>query len=224
MSAMTSRVRRWTLPLAMLLAVAPAATARERPHTAAGCPSAVCGGAEDAPLVVHVRIANQSRLTPADVARVLDVAGRIWLPYRITLEPGAGDGAVTVVVTDGPTATTADSGGATVLGTTLFSEGHATPYIRLSVGAAEAAADACHGDGLPFAERPGAARSAILQRMLGVALAHELAHYLLDTAQHSAGGLLRADIRVTELVRPAAVHYPLTLDQQHRLCAARKRQ
>ena len=120
-----------------------------------------------------------------------------------------------------------DDGGhgerATVLGTTLFSEGHATPYIRLSVGAAEAAAAACHGDGLTFGERPSAARDAILQRMLGVALAHELAHYLLDTAQHSAGGLLRADIRVTELVRPTAIRYPLTLEQQHRLCAARKR-
>jgi hypothetical protein len=73
-------------------------------------------------------------------------------------------------------------------------------------------------DGRPFTSRPPDERNAIVVRMLGVALAHELAHYLLDTANHSAVGLLRATISVNDLASPRPDHLRLSTKQQQLIC------
>lgn len=186
------------------------------------CPSPALHdrGAEQ-PRVVHVRIYNQSRMSAPDVDQLLDVAAAIWAPNGIALERGADPDAVTVVLADRPTRATANGGGA-VLGTTLFTEGHATRLINLSVAAAETAADNANQPGLPFNARPSAQRNAMLVRMLGVALAHEMAHYLLDTTQHSRDGLLRAGLGVPDLIHPNVAHLALTPDQQRHLCNVRE--
>jgi hypothetical protein len=110
-------------------------------------------------------------------------------------------------------------GGPTVLGTTLFSKGHATPFIRLWLGAAEAVANGSDAEGQPFRMRPREERNSILLAIMGVALAHELAHYLLDTAHHSPGGLLRASLSVRELEHADPARLGLTVQQQRLICS-----
>ena len=54
--------------------------------------------------------------------------------------------------------------------------------------------------GRPFVTLPAALADMILGRALGRALAHEIGHYLLGTAEHSARGLMRAEIVPQELL------------------------
>jgi hypothetical protein len=159
----------------------------------------VCPPADPPPLrVVHVTVYNQAQMSVADIDRVFEVTNRVWAPYGVTLRRDAGPDAVAVVVSDRPVPTP-DGYKPYVLGTTLFSQGHATPYISVSRWAAEAFAEGTSENGMSFNTRPMDQRNAIVARILGVALAHEVAHYLLDTAYHSPTGLLKAGLGIREL-------------------------
>ena len=150
---------------------------------------------------------------------MFDTTNRIWLSYGVRIEPGGGADAVVVVVSDTPIRHTPY--GPTVLGTTLFVEGHATPNISLSLGSAEQLA-ASINMAPPFESRPSADRDEILLRMLGVALAHEIGHYLMDTERHSSSGLLQSAISTHDLQGEQLSHLGLTDDQQRRLCDGRQ--
>jgi hypothetical protein len=106
-----------------------------------------------------------------------------------------------------------------VLGTTMFVDGHANPYIHLWVGTAHALLDA--GSGWPLSSLTKIEHEASLRPMLGVALAHELGHFLLDTPNHAVGGLLQALLSVSDLRHPTIEHLGLSAAQQHALCLAR---
>ena len=54
--------------------------------------------------------------------------------------------------------------------------------------------------------------------MLGVAIAHELAHYLLNAKSHSAKGLLRANIPTYQLMDAYPQYLRLNVDQLTMLC------
>jgi hypothetical protein len=217
---MTIRHRAISLPLIALLIGAPAMTAAGPLRASVACQSPRDGDG-DGPRTIHVRVFNQSRLTLAEIQRLLEVADDIWRPYGITIEPGSNEEAVSVVLAARPTRAAAGNNAA-VLGTTLFAKGHATPYINLSLSAAEAAADDSNEGGVSFTARPREQRDAMLLRMLGVALAHEMAHYLLDTSEHSRAGLLREGLRVSELTHPVSAHLALSPEQLHHLCQVRE--
>jgi hypothetical protein len=57
--------------------------------------------------------------------------------------------------------------------------------------------------GFPLASLPDSLTTLVLARGLGRALAHEIGHYLLGTAQHRAHGLMRARFEPQELLAPA---------------------
>ena len=101
----------------------------------------------------------------------------------------------------------------------MFVEGHAKGNIRLSLDAAEGLAATANMTPT-FSERPLPQRDEVLVRMLGVALAHELGHYLLDTMQHSSGGLLQQILSVRDMQNVDLSHLGLTSDQQQRVCLA----
>jgi hypothetical protein len=170
--------------------------------------------------VLHVRVYNQTTLTSVGVEWMLEVANRLWSRYGVSLDlnPGAGD--LAIVLQSGSSSVLSDSQ-PMVLGTTLFSEGHATPYIRLSLKHSEAAAEDVQFSGPSFMERSETQRVAILTRILGVALAHELGHYLLDMAGHTRTGLLQKSLKPRDFVEANPAILALTIDQQHRLCPAR---
>ena len=184
------------------------------PQAPAPCPVA-CVAGRPQPRVVRLKVYNQSRLPQADVDALLDVANSIWIEYGVTLELSADADAIALVLTKDKSVAPASST-TVVLGTTLFTKGHATPYIKLSPGAAEAFAE--EEGGISFNAAPLDRRGAMLTRMLGIALAHELAHYLLDTAQHSTGGLLQPSLSIQEMAFPQAAHLKLTRKQQRLLC------
>jgi hypothetical protein len=58
-------------------------------------------------------------------------------------------------------------------------------------------------DGHPFDTLPTALADMLLARALGRALAHEIGHYLLGTAEHSAHGLMRASFAPQDLLEDA---------------------
>jgi hypothetical protein len=169
--------------------------------------------------VVGVKIYNQPAIGDAGINRIVETANRIWNPYGVSIEPSAESDAIAVVVARTASQVTSDYR-PKALGDTLFTDGHATPYIHLWPANAEALANASEMDGRTFTSRTRDEQHAILLQMLGVALAHELAHYLLDTSRHSAEGLLRQSIGVSELAFPNPGHLRLTT-QQRQLLAAR---
>lgn len=158
---------------------------------------------------------NQSQLSQASLASMLEVANRIWRPYGISIDGGPSADGVTVVVS--PSTLPSDPSGA-VLGTTLFAEGHATPYVRLWLGAAEIFAGDADADRIPFNRLPPEQHDAVLAQIMGVALAHELGHYLLDTARHSPRGLLRTRLRLHDVQDLDRADLSLTQEQQRLFC------
>ena len=210
---MTIRSGALGVSLAALLAASAAVLAAQN------CPPPVEHRADTCSLrTVSITMYNRTRMRQANLDGLLDVANQIWTPYGVSLQPGRGAGAVAVIVSDKQRLKTGDD--RVVLGTTLFNDGHATPYINLSLGAAEAFADSTSEDGVHFSARPAKQRDEILTRMLGVALAHELAHYLLDTGVHSSAGLLKAGLDMRQLSFSEPARLKLTPGQRRQLCPA----
>jgi hypothetical protein len=168
--------------------------------------------------VVRVKMYNQPRISGASLDQILDITNRIWNAYGVTVEPSTSANALAIVLSDRKHAAGTDSG-LWVLGDTIFASGHATPYIHLWMRNAEALAGGSEIGGLPFTMRSREERHAIVLQMMGVALAHELGHYLLDTTHHSAEGLLRESLSVSDLAHPNPAHLRLTDKQQRRLIA-----
>ena len=164
-------------------------------------------------LVVPITIYNQSQLSDGDIDAIVETANRLWQPYGVTLIPVSVHG-VAVIVADKPPREAQPH--PRVLGTTMFTNGHAEPYIHLWVGAAQALLDTAPR---PSSNMTDVERTASLRPVLGVAFAHELGHYLLDTPRH-AGGLLQPFPSVHDLLHPTIAHLGLTAQQQNNLCLA----
>lgn len=175
-----------------------------------------CESESAATKVIRLRTYNQTRLDDAVFGSILDVANSIWAPYGITVEAGTTADAVTVILSGGTLRGLAET--PIAVGDTLFTQGHATPYIHLWLGAAERLARGSDTSGLPFTSKPPLERDAVLVRMLGVALAHELGHYLLDTSNHSSGGLLRRTMTARELEEANPARFRLTRKQLQLMC------
>jgi len=229
---MTTRVHReigllkaftLTIPLIACLAVPLSAASSAANGTMPRClQCSDCGGDPAGPRVVGLRIYNQPPLRDASVNQILDITNRIWNPYGVRFKRSENADAITVVVSARAASGPADLR-PTVLGDTLFTSGHATPYIHLWPGNAEALATGSEIQGRPFMSLSLNERDIILVQMLGVALAHELAHYLLDTSHHSPAGLLRGIIGVDDLAFPNPAHLRLTHDQQQLICLNSRR-
>jgi hypothetical protein len=198
-----------TLPL---IAASPVPDQDSRPcHPCVEC-------TDDAgPRVVRLRMYNQTRLDESVFASILDVTNRIWSAYGVSVEATTSIDAISVVVSGGTMHGTVDAAPIPV-GDTLFTQGHATPYIHLWLGAAELLARSSEGDGQSFTMKPVVERDAVLLRMLGVALAHELGHYLLDTSHHSSAGLLQSTLAAREMEQPNPAHLRLSRKELQMMC------
>jgi hypothetical protein len=206
------------LALALTLVCPLAADGRQQTAAADRLPENECAGEEIAPRVVRVKIYNQSRMSARDIDAFVDVANRIWVAYGVSLQPQDDPDAVAVVLSN--RRDPRDEAGPIVLGTTLFAHGHATPYINLSLAAAQEVAAGADDGGPPFGTRPQVQQNAIVVRILGVALAHEMGHYLLDTATHSSAGLLKRGLPSNDMARAEPARLQLTAAQRHLLCPA----
>jgi hypothetical protein len=86
--------------------------------------------------------------------------------------------------------------------------GQVTYPIYVSLDAAERVV---RGSSPPYSS-PGLAGT-MLPRVAGRALAHELAHFLLNTRAHTSGGLLRARFTSDDFLAPALDGFTLTGEQ-----------
>jgi hypothetical protein len=197
--------------------------AQTAPQAPSNCPRCIeCADDAAGVRTVRVKVYNRSPMDQASLTALLDVTNRIWLPYGVRIEPVTDLDAIAVVVSEGQRAS-ASADVRAVLGETLFTRHHATPYIRLWLGAAEATADTTSTGGVPFRALRREEREAILRRMMGVALAHELAHYLLDTEKHSPRGLLRQVLTARDLQQPDLTRLELSWPQQALMCSTARR-
>src|SRR5262245_31373880 len=133
---------RFTLTIALVayLAVPLGAAFSVGDESSPRCPQcADCTGDAPTPRVVGLRIYNQPPLSEASVSRILAITNHIWSSYGVSFEASEKVDAITVVVS-GSAATASMDLRPAVLGDTLFTSGHATPYIHLWPGNATALA------------------------------------------------------------------------------------
>jgi hypothetical protein len=168
-------------------------------------------------VVLPMHLYNQSRLRPQDLDVIARIADEVWRRYRVRVvsaEPAAASLRVTVVARTSPQAGTQ---GPIVVASTVFVHGHATPTMYLWLGSAERLAARRPGE-RDFSELPRNLQNLLLSRMLGVSLAHEIGHYLLDSASHSARGLLRATLSTLQMIDPRLKDLGLDDQQVASLC------
>lgn len=214
---MAFRHRIVALPLVVVLTLPLIAASPVSDQSTIPCQPCVECTDDAGPRVVRLRMYNQTRLDESVFGNLLEVANRIWEPYGISVEATDSLDAITVVVSGGTMRGTVDAAPIAV-GDTLFTQGHATPYIHLWLGGAEVLARNSESEGQSFTMKPVAERDAILLRMLGVALAHELGHYLLDTSRHSSAGLLRQTMAAREMEQPNPAHLRLSRKELQMMC------
>jgi hypothetical protein len=206
------------VPLIVCAVMPSSAASDARDHASSICRRCSdCGLESPPPKVVGVKMYNQPRISEASLGQILDITNHIWNAYGVSVEPSTSANAIAIVLSDRKHPAATDSG-LSVLGDTLFTSGHAIPYIRLWMWNAEALAGASEIGGRPFIMRSREEPNAIVLQMMGVALAHELGHYLLDTTHHSAAGLLRETLSVSDLAYSNPAHLRLTDKQQRRIC------
>src|SRR3954470_1551702 len=123
--------------LLMAVLTLPFQPAPAQSRTPDTCPPPVWRATEARqPRVIPITVYNPSRMGPAELDLLLDVTNRIWEPYGVTFQPAPAPGPVAVVVSERRDESP-NGLRHVVLGMTLFSGGHATPYITLSRSAAE---------------------------------------------------------------------------------------
>jgi hypothetical protein len=116
------------------------------------------------------------------------------------------DAALRVLFEDGAS-TMKDYAG--MLGTIVFADGVPLPSIRLSYANALELLRERYGDG-GVNRMTVVERRAHLARALGRALAHEIGHYVLASADHTASGLMKARLVANDLFGPSRGAFGLT--------------
>jgi hypothetical protein len=142
-------------------------------------------------------------------------AAHVWAPYGVTLSVAgaAGDaecqaGTVHVEILDRPRGSIDDH----ALGAIAFYDGAPRPDVSLYVEpAADLVASVAGG---AMSQWTIAYRNAVMGRVLGRALAHEIGHYLLNTREHAPAGLMRAVQPINELMGVADPKMVLTAREQ----------
>ena len=136
-------------------------------------------------------------------AAAMEEATWIWAAYGVDVraahpgEPGR-DGAVrlAVVLADRPVGSTV----AETLGSIRFVDDVPEPTIAVYPNAIASLVSTVSMAGVGCGQWPDALRDAILGRVTGRALAHEIGHFLLRSRHHSPKGLMRAEPFLREFV------------------------
>lgn len=171
-----------------------------------------------APLVAAlvINVSTAANVPPTLVDRVVGEAEAIWRPAGLTLIRNRPQ-AVThqmleVVIGDarhGPTAGSSDE----PLAWIVFDAGVPRPQAYVSYASALVLL-ARSEPGRGIESMPILERETYLGRAMGRALAHEIGHFVLGSADHAAVGLMKATYSSTELFRTKEMGIRLTAEQQ----------
>jgi hypothetical protein len=159
-------------------------------------------------------------MPPRVEASAIEEITLIWAPYGVDVFmsnlPDAGwNSDVTLVATlaDRPNRRNSSQ----VLGSILFRDGQPQPAITMYQHAIDALVSTVTVVGTNELQWPTAFRDAIVGRVLGRGLAHEIGHFLLRSRQHSEAGLMRAPHRAPDLAAVDRRPFTLSADEQMRL-------
>ena len=161
-------------------------------------------------------------MPPKLEALTMEEATLIWAAYGVDVHrSGASDTSgdrgirLAVMFADRPDSRTAEM----ALGSILFVDDVAKPAITMyrSAIAALLATVTLHGSN--DREWPTLLHDLVLGRVLGRALAHEIGHFLLQSRDHTATGLMRARQWTSDLVSPDRRGFDLSAGEVTRLTA-----
>lgn len=155
------------------------------------------------PITVDLQVQTHVAWGPADSKLLTDEVERIWQPYGVTLcwaqrsNPCAGWGVrLTVVISDDlPPSARPSKHVDPVVGRILFDADGPLTDIALSMRAARGLVGQANVGGQRFDSWPDSAWTALVPRVLGRALAHEIGHYLLQSRGHARTGLMTHSLR-----------------------------
>jgi hypothetical protein len=171
-----------------------------------------------APLLLHVALVLPAGagLPPLALATALAEAAAIWAPYGVAVD-AAGHCAATApgtevlrveIVTAPSTRGAADR---PPLGAIVFDGGGAAaPAITVLLGDIDRFVSTAHVLGFDRTLWPPLLRERALGRATGRVIAHEIGHYLLQTTQHDAAGLMRAMHSADDFVEPTRAGFALS--------------
>jgi hypothetical protein len=178
-------------------------------------------GAVRARLQVEV-VFDGPPMPPKIEASAMEEAAGIWAAYGVDVHRSgasdvSGDGAVRLVVmlADRPDRRIAKA----ALGSIVFVDDVPEPAIVMYRSAITAVLSTVTLNGSNDREWPTALHDLVLGRVLGRALAHEIGHFLLQSRDHAATGLMRAQQWTPDLVSPDHRRYVLSADEVTRLTA-----
>jgi len=159
-------------------------------------------------------------MPPRLAAAALAEVAHIWTPYGVEIkalrQADAGRrGAVRLAVALAGRLGQDAAGEA--LGSIQFLGDEPEPAIILYQDAMERLISTVGIFGREYHELPLALCHAILGRVLGRALAHEIGHFLLRSRQHSTAGLMRSDLTAADLVWPDRRPFVLSAGDAARL-------
>jgi hypothetical protein len=173
----------------------------------------------DVRLIVHLSIDQDASLSASQLTQIIDQIGQIWRAAGVDLTSGrygepSPPGAATVslrVLWMGPRARTGEASALAWVGGTT--SGRPTPVLSVSRSSVTELLDSSDRLGRPLSKWPRATREELIAQAIGRAAAHELGHYLLQSARHSDIGLMRPRFSPEELLGPSLAPFRVTADQ-----------
>ena len=156
-------------------------------------------------LAVHLRIDQPGGLSIADLRQAMDQVREIWSTVGITVTSGrygdlANPGAATISIrlVGAPPRKANDF---TVLAWVIPGEsGTIPPAMFVSVSGIVQLLSAADYRGRPLSQRPQAIRDRVIAQAIGRAIAHEIGHFVQQSAQHTPGGLMRPRYSTFDLI------------------------
>ena len=177
---------------------------------------------QDVSLPVPVRFSNTTTLRDRDLRAIAAMVDAIWAPYGVRFNWEAAPGSVEIFF-DAEAVPPIPGSTPLPLASIAFVDGKVTPRISVSYGNARLLAARARTNDRPFVTLPPPLQAELIDRMLGVAVAHELGHYLLNAKSHSVVGLLRPNIPTSQLMEANLRHLRLNRDQSSMLCQSVRR-
>ena len=147
---------------------------------------------------VNVRVCDRANTNVRVLETLEREATSIWARYDVGLSWDHDDSAVPIVFLIIERRAHPQGGPLHVLGSTEVRDGEIAPIVHLWQPAAVAFVDALAGQERPLRQWPASAQADVVGRVLGRVVAHEIGHVLLQTMDHTHGGLLKADLLSSE--------------------------
>jgi hypothetical protein len=173
----------------------------------------------DAALTVCLTFSRALEMDAPLKTAILAEVNRIWRPMGITVD-------VTeefrnpcdrwILVKSALEAQPEDAAGQTAIAWVPFVEKRARRVVYVRMSHARALIDAFHPKTML---RPPAQTDALLAKLVGRSLAHELGHVLLNSLAHERSGLMRARYHPDDVLRDLPSAFTLNAEQRARLFA-----